>query len=159
MKFILRFLKLHWKLCAVTILLLIVDVSGALVISTFAAEMLNLGTSGATLEVLFAIGLKMAAASLISSVCAILGGYTCAALSAQVGKDIRMALYKKSLKLSIYDFRSIASFLVWSEPLHLVIKTGYVRKATTANGEHLSHVHINGSFKWYFSIIRFSRAS
>ena len=95
MKFILRFLKPHWKLCAVTILLLIVDVSGALVISTFAAEMLNLGTSGATLEVLFAIGLKMAAASLISSVCAILGGYTCAALSAQVGKDIRMALYKK----------------------------------------------------------------
>ncbi|WP_206393034.1 hypothetical protein [Faecalibacterium sp. An121] len=123
------------------------------------AEMLNLGTSGATLEVLFATGLKMAAASLISSVCAILGGYTCAALSAQVGKDIRMALYEKSLKLSIYDFRSIASFLVWSEPLHLVIKTGYVRKATTANGEHLSHVHINGSFKWYFSIIRFSRAS
>ena len=105
MKFILRFLKPHWKLCAVTILLLIVDVSGALVISTFAAEMLNLGTSGATLEVLFATGLKMAAASLISSVCAILGGYTCAALSAQVGKDIRMALYKKSLKLSIYDFR------------------------------------------------------
>lgn len=160
MKFILRFLKLHWKLCAVTILLLIVDVSGALVISTFAAEMLNLGTSGATLEVLFAIGLKMAAASLISSVCAILGGYTCAALSAQVGKDIRMALYKKSLKLSIYDFRSIASFsFVGSEPLHLVIKTGYVRKAAAANGEHLSHVHINGSFKWYFSIIRFSRAS
>ena len=113
MKFILRFLKPHWKLCAVTILLLIVDVSGALVISTFAAEMLNLGTSGATLEVLFATGLKMAAASLISSVCAILGGYTCAALSAQVGKDIRMALYEKSLKLSIYDFRSIASFLVW----------------------------------------------
>ena len=159
MKFILRFLKPHWKLCAVTILLLIVDVSGALVISTFAAEMLNLGTSGATLEVLFVTGLKMAAASLISSVCAILGGYTCAALSAQVGKDIRMALYKKSLKLSIYYFRSIASFLVWSETLHLVITTGYVRKATTANGEHLSHVHINGSFKWYFSIIRFSRAS
>ena len=66
MKFILRFLKPHWKLCAVTTLLLIVDVSGALVISTFAAEMLNLGTSGATLEVLFATGLKMAAASLIS---------------------------------------------------------------------------------------------
>ena len=105
MKLLSQFLKPHWKLCAITILLLIVDVSGALVISTFAAEMLNLGTSGATLEVLFATGCKMAAASLISSICAILGGYTCAALSAEVGKDIRMALYEKSLKLSIYDFR------------------------------------------------------
>ena len=105
MKLMMRFLKLHWKLCVVTILLLIVDVAGALVISTFAAEMLNLGTSGAAVEVLFATGAKMAAASLISSVCAILGGYACAALSAQVGKDIRMALYRKSLKLSIYDFR------------------------------------------------------
>lgn len=105
MKLMMRFLKPHWKLCVVTILLLIVDVAGALVISTFAAEMLNLGTSGAAVEVLFATGAKMAAASLISSVCAILGGYACAALSAQVGKDIRMTLYRKSLKLSIYDFR------------------------------------------------------
>ena len=105
MKLMMRFLKPHWKLCVVTILLLIVDVAGALVISTFAEEMLNLGTSGAAVEVLFATGAKMAAASLISSVCAILGGYACAALSAQVGKDIRMALYRKSLKLSIYDFR------------------------------------------------------
>ena len=105
MKLMMRFLKPHWKLCVVTILLLIVDVAGALVISTFAAEMLNLGTSGAAVEVLFATGAKMAAASLISSICAILGGYACAALSAQVGKDIRMALYRKSLKLSIYDFR------------------------------------------------------
>ena len=105
MKLMMRFLKLHWKLCVVTILLLIVDVAGALVISTFAAEMLNLGTSGAAVEVLFATGAKMAAASLISSVCAILGGYACAALSERVGKDMRVAIYEKSLKLSIYDFR------------------------------------------------------
>lgn len=105
MKLILQFIKPHWKLCAATILLLIADVTGALIISTFAAEMLNLGTSGATFEVLLSTGMKMAAASLISGVCAILGGYSCAALSARVGKDMRVALYKKSLKLSIYDFR------------------------------------------------------
>ena len=105
MKLILQFIRPHWKLCAATILLLIADVTGALIISTFAAEMLNLGTSGATFEVLLSTGMKMAAASLISGICAILGGYSCAALSARVGKDMRVALYKKSLKLSIYDFR------------------------------------------------------
>lgn len=44
-------------------------------------------------------------------------------------------------------------------PLHLVIKTGHVRKAAAVDGEHLSHIHINGSFKWYFSMILFSKAS
>lgn len=47
----------------------------------------------------------MAAASLLSGICAILGGYACASLSARIGKDMRMAIYKKSLKLSVYDFR------------------------------------------------------
>ena len=74
MKLIFQFIKPHWKLCVATILLLIVDVTGALIISTFAAEMLNLGTSGASFEVLLNTGLKMSGASIISSVCAILGG-------------------------------------------------------------------------------------
>ena len=105
MKLILQFVRPHWKLCAATILLLIIDVTGALVISTLAAEMLNLGTAGASFEILLNTGAKMAAASILSSVCAILGGYACASLSAQVGKDMRVAVYRKSLKLSIYDFR------------------------------------------------------
>ena len=47
----------------------------------------------------------MAAASVLSGVCAILGGYACATLTARIGKDMRVALYDKSLKLSKYDFR------------------------------------------------------
>ena len=105
MKLIIQFIRPHWKLCAATILLLIIDVTGALIISTLAAKMLNLGTSGASFETLIHTGILMAAASVLSSVCAILGGYACASLSARVGKDMRVALYKKSLKLSIYDFR------------------------------------------------------
>ncbi len=84
-------------------------VTGTLIISTFAAEMLNQGTSGASFEMLLNTGLKMAAASIISSVCAILGGYACAALSARVGKDMRLAIYNKSLKLAIYDFRQFGT--------------------------------------------------
>ncbi len=109
MKLILQFIKPHWKLCVATILLLIVDVTGTLIISTFAAEMLNQGTSGASFEMLLNTGLKMALASIVSSVCAILGGYACATLSARVGKDMRVAIYKKSLNLSIYDFRQFGT--------------------------------------------------
>lgn len=109
MKLILQFIKPHWKLCVATILLLIIDVTGTLFISTLAAEMLNLGTSGASLDVLLKTGISMAAVSIMASICAILGGYACAALSARVGKDMRLALYKKSLKLSIYDFRQFGT--------------------------------------------------
>ena len=105
MKLIFQFIRPHWKLCLLTILLLIIDVTGALYISTMAAQMLNLGTSGASMELLLAAGAKMAIASIVSSICAILSGYTCASLSSQVGKDMRVAIYEKSLKLSIYDFR------------------------------------------------------
>ena len=109
MKLILKFLKPHWKLCAITIILLIADVAGALFITTLAADMLNEGTSGATFDMILGTGLKMGAASLISGACAILGGYACAALSSRLGKDMRVAIYKKSLKLSVYDFRQFGT--------------------------------------------------
>lgn len=105
MKLILQFIRPYWKLCVVTVLLLIIDVAGALFIPTLAAQMLNQGTSGASFEALLTTGIQMATASVLSGVCAILGGYACATLSARVGKDMRVAIYEKSLKLSIYDFR------------------------------------------------------
>ncbi len=109
MKLILRFLKPHWKLCAVTILLLIVDVAGALFIPTLVAEMLNQGTSGAQFDQIVHTGIQMAAVSLATGACAITGGYACATLSARVGKDMREAIYAKSLKLSVYDFRQFGT--------------------------------------------------
>ena len=104
MKLVLQFMKPHWKLCVSTILLLVIDVAGALFIPTLAAQMLNQGTSGASFEALLQTGIWMAVASVISGVCAILGGYACATLSARVGKDMRVAIYEKSLQLSIHDF-------------------------------------------------------
>ena len=109
MKLILRFLKPHWKLCVITILLMIADVAGALFIPTLAAEMLNEATAGNGFSSLWNTGLQMAAASLISGGCAILGGYACAALSSKLGRDMRVALYEKSLTLSVYDFRKFGT--------------------------------------------------
>ena len=52
MKLILRFLKPHWKLCLVTVLLLIVDVVGALIIPTLASEMMKQGGAGVDFQAL-----------------------------------------------------------------------------------------------------------
>lgn len=105
MKLILQFLKPHRKLFAATVLLLIIDVVGALFIPTLAAEMLNQGTSGSSFTELWHTGVQMAVVSVISGICAISGGYACALLAANIGKDIRNAIYEKSLKLSVWDFQ------------------------------------------------------
>ena len=109
MRLILRFLKPHWKLCLLTIVLLIVDVAGALFIPTLVAEMLNRGTSYAPFGEIVQLGIQMAVISVLAGACAIGGGYACATLSARVGKDMREAIYTKSLKLSVYDFRQFGT--------------------------------------------------
>ncbi len=109
MKLILQFLKPHRRLFALTVILMIIDVAGALYIPTLAAELLNEGTSGSSFNDLINTGIKMAAASIASGASAILGGYACSRLSAELGKDMRVALYKKSLKLSVYDFRQFGT--------------------------------------------------
>lgn len=109
MKLILRFLKPHWKLCLFTILFMIVDVVGALIIPTFAADMLNLGTMGVEFSLLTNTAAKMGAAALISGLAAILGAYLCADLTSKIGADIRYELYKKTLRLSGYDFRTFGT--------------------------------------------------
>lgn len=109
MKLILRFLRPHWKLTLLTVVLLVVEITGGLFIPTLVAEMLNLGTSGAAFEAVCLTGVKMAVVSLAAGGCAILGGYACAALSAQVGREMRQAIYAKSLALSVYDFRQFGT--------------------------------------------------
>ncbi|MGN6711189.1 ABC transporter ATP-binding protein [Anaerocolumna jejuensis] len=109
MKLLIRFIKPHWKLCVITMLLLIIDVTGGLYIPTLAAEMLNQGVSGSSFDILLNTGIRMAIGSLIAGTCAVIGGYTCATLTARIGKEMRVALYEKSLKLSVYDFRQFGS--------------------------------------------------
>lgn len=106
MKLILRFLKPHWKLCLVTVLLLIVDVVGALIIPTLASEMMKQGGAGVDFQALLTTAIAMAVAAVISGAGGILSGYACAELVSRVAKDIRDALYKKSLDLAVSDFRT-----------------------------------------------------
>lgn len=109
MQLILRFLRPHGRPFAVTAVLLIIDVACALYIPTLAAEILNLGTSGAPMDEIVSTGIQMAVAAVFSGMGAIAGGYSAAVLSARLGRDIRNAVYEKSLKFSMHDFRQIGS--------------------------------------------------
>lgn len=91
MKLILRFLKPHRKLFALTLFLLIVDVAGALLIPTLASEMLREGETGVEMQALVNTAIVMAVAAVISGAGGILSGYTCAELVSRVAKDMRDA--------------------------------------------------------------------
>ncbi len=109
MKLILRFARRHWLIGTAAVILLILDVMGGLLIPTLAAEMLNLASSRAGFDQLLATGIRMVICSAASGMCGILGGYACAILSSRIGRDIRVALYEKTLKLSVYDFRQFGT--------------------------------------------------
>lgn len=111
MKLIIRFIKPYRKLLIFTILLIILDIVGALYIPTLVAEMLNEGTNGSTMNDLYMTGIKIVIASLVSGVGAILGGYTCAKLSSKICKDIRDAVYEKSLKHIITNLKALKKFV------------------------------------------------
>lgn len=109
MKLILKFMKPYKKLFALTLILLFVDVIGALYIPTLVADMMNKGAAGTSLNALYTTGFQMAIASILSGIGAIWGGYTCAFLASKVCRDIRNAIYEKSLTLSIYDFKQFGT--------------------------------------------------
>ena len=110
MKLILRFLKPHRRLCVFTTLFMVTDMVGMMLIPTYAAEMLNKGAADITgFGELASIGIKMLIASLTAGIGAVIGGYVCARLAARVGADIRKAIYKKSLELSVYDFQTFGT--------------------------------------------------
>ena len=85
------------------------DMVGMMLIPTFAADMMNGGAAGATLDELGLTAIKMSIAALVAVVGAIIGGWVCARLSAKVGADIRKAIYEKSLDLSVYDFQTFGT--------------------------------------------------
>lgn len=109
MKLILQFMKPYRKLFILTAFLIVLDVIGALYIPTLVAQMMNEGIAGSTLNGLIETGIQIIIASVISGVGAILGGYTCSLLSSKVCKDIRDAIYVKSLKLSVFDFKQFGT--------------------------------------------------
>lgn len=97
----------RWQAVA-TLLLLMSDVIGMLYIPTELSAMVNAAISrqGANLSV---HGIRMLIASVAGSGGCIASYYLASRLAAKVGRDLRVAIYKKSLELSAADFSRIGT--------------------------------------------------
>ena len=104
MKLLMRFLKPYKALLAVTALVLLIDNFGTLLVPTMLANMVNEGITTANMDYILQNGLLMLGATAMASGGAVLGCYLAARLAANVGRDIRNAIYDKSLAFSAADF-------------------------------------------------------
>ncbi|OZG65253.1 ABC transporter ATP-binding protein [Bifidobacterium eulemuris] len=104
MRVLFRFLKPYKGLIAATLFALLLDVAGALLVPTILAEMINVGADGGT-EHILPMGVAMLAITVVSGAGALGGSYLCAKLCANVGRDMRDAIYDSTLRFSDGDFK------------------------------------------------------
>ena len=109
MKTILRFIKPYKWLCFFTLLVMFLDVAGGLLIPTITADMINAGINGENMDYLIRSGILMLIVTIVTSLGALLGSYLAADLSSKIGRDMRNALYDKSLTFSSYDFEQFGT--------------------------------------------------
>lgn len=104
MKTVFRFLKPYRCLCFFTILAMLLDVAGGLLVPRLTADMINIGVESGSLGYIIEKGAAMLAVTVIAGAGALAGSWLCADLSAKIGKDMRNAVYEKSLTFSAHDF-------------------------------------------------------
>ncbi len=109
MKIILQFLKPYRKQCAFILLIVLADVGGSLLVPTITADMINSAISGGELAGIICQGMIMLCIALFSGVLTLLGSWLCARLSANIGRDLRDAVYDKSLQFSASDFETFGT--------------------------------------------------
>lgn len=109
MKTIFRFLRPYKALCIFTILVMILDVVGALFIPTLLGDIINNGVENGDMAYVIERSALMLLVALASGAGTLLGSFLCARLSAKMGRDMRNALYDKSLGFSAYDFEQFGT--------------------------------------------------
>lgn len=109
MRTVLKFLKPYKLLFIFTILFIVFDILGALYIPTITANMINSGVGNKDINYIIQEGILMLVVTIISGVGALLGSYLCSRLTSNMGRDMRDALYKKSLKFSHFDFKQFGT--------------------------------------------------
>ena len=109
MRTFLRFLKPYRGLCLLTLLVMALDVAGALYLPTIVADMINIGVAGGDLDFILRKGGLMLGVALVSGGGTLMGCFLCARLSARIGRDMRNALYDKSLTFSASDFEGFGT--------------------------------------------------
>lgn len=109
MKTLFPFLKPYRGQCILILLVTLADVAGSLLVPTITADMINIAVEGGETSRLIRAGILMLVISFLSGGLTLLGSRFCARLSADLGRDLRTAVYDRSLTFSAADFESFGT--------------------------------------------------
>lgn len=109
MKTLFTYLKPYRKHCALILIIALIDVGGSLLVPTITANMINAAISGENIHNIVQQGAIMLIIALLSGGLTLLGSWLCARLSANLGRDLRNAVYDKSLAFSAADFETFGT--------------------------------------------------
>ena len=104
MRTLARILKPYRGLILLVLLVSLVDNAGTLLVPTMLANMINTGIESGSSDYILRNGFMMLGATAMASGGAITGSYLAARLASRVCRDLRNAIYEKSLELSADDF-------------------------------------------------------
>lgn len=107
MKYLKEFLKKKKGRLAVTLLLLLGQVAGTLLIPYLIAGIVDEGILKGNMNVIYSLGIQMLVVAILSVAVAVLGSLYSADLAAAFGRDMREAVFRKSQDLSIREFDTI----------------------------------------------------
>lgn len=103
MKTVLRFLKPYKTKILLVILCMSAEAAGGLLIPTVTADIINNGIAGSDLDCILRRGALMLVIAAAAALAALGASYTAAAFSAGFGRDLRCAVYDKTLTFSADD--------------------------------------------------------
>jgi len=129
LKTLLHFLKPYKVLAFITVVTLMCDVAGSLFLPTILADIINIGVSTGDMDYILQKGALMLGAALLSALGALAGSYLCARLASNIGRDIRNAIYDKSLSFSSADFEQFGTGSMIVVSIVLVFAIIIVKKA------------------------------
>ena len=103
---------------------MVLDVIGTLFVPTLVADMINVGALKGDIQYIYQKGVLMLGAALLSGIGTLLGSFLVARLSARVTRDMRNALYDKSLTFGDHDFETFGTSSMITRSLNDVNKAG-----------------------------------
>lgn len=110
MKTLIPYLKPYRWQCLAMMLITLADVGGSLLVPTITADMINAAVSGGNnMRGIVIRGIIMLLTALLSGGLTLLGGWLCARISANLGRDLRNAVYNRSLDFSASDFENFGT--------------------------------------------------
>lgn len=109
MKTLLPFLKPYRWQCGLILIIVLADVGGSLLVPTITANMINSAIGGGALSEIVTQGIWMLGIAVVSGAFTLLGSWLCARLSANLGRDLREAVYDRSLAFSASDFEQFGT--------------------------------------------------